>query len=248
MHGYAPADFLAKYAGSSVWYAIPLAVAIGVPLYSNTAGVIPIVKVLMEKGMAMANGMAIATESYPASERGRNLGMLASMMAIGSIAGPSIGGIVIGAWGWRASTSRGRCCSSWPSSDSSTASRAWEASRRARPARISRYSCSWPRFLPSSSSSAGGPQTGVRHEPLPQPDVQLVARLFAHLLRGTRLQQGSQSRHRADPDRRGHQVLGHGLRLSFAAMQSLSASPFSAPDSMQSIKCVTQPQTREYSL
>jgi EmrB/QacA subfamily drug resistance transporter len=53
--------------------------------------------------MVMANGMAIATESYPASERGRNLGMLASMMAIGSIAGPSVGGIVIGLWGWRAS-------------------------------------------------------------------------------------------------------------------------------------------------
>ena len=52
--------------------------------------------------MVMANGMAIATESYPASERGRNLGMLATMMAIGSIAGPSIGGVVIGAFGWRA--------------------------------------------------------------------------------------------------------------------------------------------------
>lgn len=52
--------------------------------------------------MVMANGMAIATESYPASERGRNLGLLATMMAIGSIAGPSVGGIVIGAWGWRA--------------------------------------------------------------------------------------------------------------------------------------------------
>jgi EmrB/QacA subfamily drug resistance transporter len=52
--------------------------------------------------MVMANGMAIATESYPASERGRNIGLLASMMAIGSIAGPSIGGIVVGYWGWRA--------------------------------------------------------------------------------------------------------------------------------------------------
>jgi len=52
--------------------------------------------------MVMANGMAIATENYPASERGRNLGLLASMMAVGSIAGPSIGGIVIGTWGWRA--------------------------------------------------------------------------------------------------------------------------------------------------
>lgn len=58
MHGYAPADFLVKYAGPSVWYAVPLAVLIGVPLYSNAAGVIPIVKVLMEKGMAMGTSLA----------------------------------------------------------------------------------------------------------------------------------------------------------------------------------------------
>jgi hypothetical protein len=58
MHGYAPADFLVKYAGPGVWYAVPLAVLIGVPLYSNAAGVIPIVKVLMEKGMAMGTSLA----------------------------------------------------------------------------------------------------------------------------------------------------------------------------------------------
>jgi EmrB/QacA subfamily drug resistance transporter len=51
--------------------------------------------------MVMGNGMAIVTENYPASERGRNLGILISVMAIGSIAGPSIGGIIIGYWGWR---------------------------------------------------------------------------------------------------------------------------------------------------
>ena len=51
--------------------------------------------------MVMANGMAIATESYPASERGRNIGLLATTFSIGSIAGPSIGGLVIGLWGWR---------------------------------------------------------------------------------------------------------------------------------------------------
>jgi hypothetical protein len=69
MHGYAPADFLAKYAGSGVWYAVPLAVLIGVPLYSNAAGVIPIVKVLMEKGMAMGTAlsfmMAVTALSLP---------------------------------------------------------------------------------------------------------------------------------------------------------------------------------------
>ncbi len=58
MHGYAPADFLAKYAGAGAWYAVPLAVAVGVPLYSNAAGVIPIVSVLMEKGMAMGTALA----------------------------------------------------------------------------------------------------------------------------------------------------------------------------------------------
>ncbi len=58
MHGYAPANFLAKYAGPGVWYAVPLAVLIGVPLYSNAAGVIPIVKVLMEKGMATGTALA----------------------------------------------------------------------------------------------------------------------------------------------------------------------------------------------
>jgi hypothetical protein len=58
MHGYAPADFLAKYAGPGTWYAVPLAVAVGIPLYSNAAGVIPIVSVLMEKGMAMGTVLA----------------------------------------------------------------------------------------------------------------------------------------------------------------------------------------------
>jgi uncharacterized protein len=58
MHGYAPADFLVKYAGPGVWYAVPLAVLIGVPLYSNAAGVIPVVRVLMEKGMAMGTSLA----------------------------------------------------------------------------------------------------------------------------------------------------------------------------------------------
>ncbi|HUX39301.1 MAG TPA: permease [Rectinemataceae bacterium] len=69
MHGYAPADLLAKYAGPGVWYAVPLAVLIGVPLYSNAAGVIPIVHVLMEKGMAMGTAlsfmMAVTALSLP---------------------------------------------------------------------------------------------------------------------------------------------------------------------------------------
>ena len=69
MHGYAPADFLVKYAGPGVWYAVPLAVAIGVPLYSNAAGVIPVVRVFMEKGMALGTSlsfmMAVTALSLP---------------------------------------------------------------------------------------------------------------------------------------------------------------------------------------
>ena len=58
IHGYVPADFLAQYAGADKWYAVPLAVLIGIPLYSNAAGVIPLVSALTEKGVAMGTTLA----------------------------------------------------------------------------------------------------------------------------------------------------------------------------------------------
>src|SRR3989344_4205943 len=58
IHGYLPADFLARYAGSEEWYAVPLAVLVGIPLYSNAAGVIPLVSVLTEKGVSMGTALA----------------------------------------------------------------------------------------------------------------------------------------------------------------------------------------------
>jgi uncharacterized membrane protein YraQ (UPF0718 family) len=58
IHGYIPADFLAKYAGADKWYAVPLAVLIGIPLYSNAAGVIPLVSALTEKGVAIGTTLA----------------------------------------------------------------------------------------------------------------------------------------------------------------------------------------------
>lgn len=58
MHGYIPDDFLVKYAGPDNPFAVPMAVLIGVPLYSNAAGVIPLVSVLVEKGMAMGTVLA----------------------------------------------------------------------------------------------------------------------------------------------------------------------------------------------
>ncbi|MCX6810776.1 MAG: permease [Candidatus Berkelbacteria bacterium] len=58
IHGYVPTDFLARYAGRDKWYAVPLATLIGIPLYSNAAGVIPLVSVLTEKGVAMGTTLA----------------------------------------------------------------------------------------------------------------------------------------------------------------------------------------------
>lgn len=58
IHGYVPTDFLMQYAGSDKWYAVPLAVLIGVPLYSNAAGVIPLVGVLTEKGVSVGTSLA----------------------------------------------------------------------------------------------------------------------------------------------------------------------------------------------
>ncbi|MDH4230953.1 MAG: permease, partial [Nitrospirota bacterium] len=58
IHGYVPEDFLVHYAGRGNPFAVPLAVAIGVPLYSNAAGVIPIVGALMEKGLSMGTMLA----------------------------------------------------------------------------------------------------------------------------------------------------------------------------------------------
>jgi len=58
IHGYVPADLLAKYAGRGNWLAVPFATLIGIPLYSNAAGVIPLVSALTEKGVAMGTALA----------------------------------------------------------------------------------------------------------------------------------------------------------------------------------------------
>ncbi len=69
IHGYAPQDFLLRYAGPHNPFAVPLAVLIGVPLYSNAAGIIPIVHALMEKGLpigtTLAFMMAVTALSLP---------------------------------------------------------------------------------------------------------------------------------------------------------------------------------------
>ena len=70
IHGYVPTDFLVQYAGSGKWYAVPLATLIGIPLYSNAAGIIPLISVLTEKGVSigtvLAFMMAVTGLSLPA--------------------------------------------------------------------------------------------------------------------------------------------------------------------------------------
>ncbi|HVO66557.1 MAG TPA: permease [Syntrophales bacterium] len=69
IHGYVPIDFVATYAGRSNPFAVPLAVLIAIPLYSNAAGTIPIVQALMGKGMplgtVLAFMMAVTAISFP---------------------------------------------------------------------------------------------------------------------------------------------------------------------------------------
>jgi len=57
-HGYVPQDFMAALMGKSAWYSVPLSILIGIPLYSNAAGIVPIVSVLIEKGAALGTSLA----------------------------------------------------------------------------------------------------------------------------------------------------------------------------------------------
>lgn len=92
IHGYAPQDFLVKYAGKDNIFAVPLAVLLGIPLYSNAAGIIPIVYALMEKGMSLgtvlAFMMAVTALSLPEMIilrkvlKPQMLGVFAGIMAV----------------------------------------------------------------------------------------------------------------------------------------------------------------------
>ena len=58
IHGYVPEDFMAGLMGKDVWWSVPVAVLIGVPMYSNAAGIIPIVEALLAKGAALGTVLA----------------------------------------------------------------------------------------------------------------------------------------------------------------------------------------------
>ncbi len=58
IHGWVPTNFMASIMGKGAWWAVPLAVLIGIPMYSNAAGIIPIVEALLEKGAALGTVLA----------------------------------------------------------------------------------------------------------------------------------------------------------------------------------------------
>jgi uncharacterized membrane protein YraQ (UPF0718 family) len=58
IHGYAPEDFLASVMGRQAWWSVPVAVAVGVPMYANAAAIVPVITALMEKGAALGTALA----------------------------------------------------------------------------------------------------------------------------------------------------------------------------------------------
>jgi len=64
---YLPGEMVEKYVGGGNWYAIPFAAAIGVPLYLRIEMALPLLKVLIAKGMGMGAGMALVIGGTGAS-------------------------------------------------------------------------------------------------------------------------------------------------------------------------------------
>lgn len=96
IHGWAPADFFAAYAGADNMFAVPLAVVLGVPLYSNAAGILPMIEALSDKGLPMgtllAFMMAVVALSLPEMIllrrvlKPRLIGMFIAVVAVGIVA------------------------------------------------------------------------------------------------------------------------------------------------------------------
>lgn len=58
IHGYVPEDAMAKVMGKGAWWSVPAAVVLGIPMYSNAAGVVPVVQALLGKGAALGTSLA----------------------------------------------------------------------------------------------------------------------------------------------------------------------------------------------
>ena len=58
IHGWVPENFMASVMGKGAWWSVPLAVLVGIPMYSNAAGILPVVQALLGKGAALGTALA----------------------------------------------------------------------------------------------------------------------------------------------------------------------------------------------
>jgi hypothetical protein len=58
IHGYVPENFMAGIMGKSAWWSVPVSVLIGIPMYSNAAGIIPVMQALLEKGASLGTALS----------------------------------------------------------------------------------------------------------------------------------------------------------------------------------------------
>ena len=88
IHGFVPTGFLVKYAGAQNPFAVPLAVLIGVPLYANVAGVLPITEALVKQGLPMGTVLAFTMSVTALS--------LPEMIILRKVLKPQLLGVFVG--------------------------------------------------------------------------------------------------------------------------------------------------------
>ncbi|MHB9107506.1 MAG: permease [Armatimonadota bacterium] len=91
IHGYVPQNALAAVMGKGAWWSVPLAVLLGIPMYSNAAGIIPVVKALIGKGAALGTVLAFMMSVIALS--------LPEMIILRNVLKPRLIGVFIGVVG-----------------------------------------------------------------------------------------------------------------------------------------------------
>ncbi len=91
IHGFVPQGLMAKIMGAHAWWSVPLAVLIGIPMYSNAAGIIPIVEALLAKGAALGTVLAFMMSVIGLS--------LPEMVILRKVLKPRLIGVFIGVVG-----------------------------------------------------------------------------------------------------------------------------------------------------
>lgn len=67
LHGYVPQEWFTENLGAGQWWSVPVAVAIGIPLYTNVTGIIPIMESLLLKGLPLGTTLAFCMSTVAAS-------------------------------------------------------------------------------------------------------------------------------------------------------------------------------------